>query len=137
MLLLTAISCSIDDDDANFHYEFVPVVAAQFPENFVLGSTYTIPVEFSRPTDCHFFSNFSFERPDNTTRRVGVVNSVFTDRECPETAESDSVKEMSFDFMVLYEGTYTFQFWTGENADGSDQYIEFQVPVVAEGVTIN
>jgi len=137
MLMLTVVSCSLDDDEANFHYEFVPVIAAEFPENFVLGSTYTIPVEFARPTECHFFSNFSFQRPDNTTRRIGVVNSVFTDRNCPETASEEAVKEMSFDFVVIYEGTYTFQFWSGENADGTNQYLEIQVPVVAEGPTSN
>ncbi|MFP2997880.1 hypothetical protein ABN763_18345 [Spongiivirga sp. MCCC 1A20706] len=132
MLLLTAVSCSLDDDDANFHYEFVPVVAAEFPENFVLGSTYTIPVEFARPTECHFFSNFSFTRPDNTTRRIGVVNSVFTDRDCSDISGDESIQTNSFDFMVIYEGTYTFQFWTGEDADGNNQYLEIQVPVLTE-----
>ena len=133
LVLLAIISCNIDDG-ANFNYELVPVQNANFPETFVLGSTYEIPVEFIRPTQCHFFADFSFSKIDQTTRRMGVINSVFTDQDCMGLTNSTS--EMSFNFMVLFEGTYTFEFWKGEDANGEDQYIIFEVPVVRKE-TIN
>lgn len=132
LLLLALTACNVDDD-ANFNYELVPVQNATFPETFVFGSTYEIPVEFIRPTACHFFADFSFSKIDETTRRMGVVNSVFTDQDCADL--TDSTSEMSFNFMVLYDGTYTFEFWNGEDANGEDQYIVFEVPVVREEIT--
>ena len=38
--------------------------------------------------------------------------------------------ENSFYFTCLYEGTYYFRLWTGEDENGEQQYIEFEVPVI-------
>jgi hypothetical protein len=126
VILLFVNSCSLDDE-ANFHYELVPTISATFPQNFVLGETYKIPVAFDRPTDCHFFYDYSFDKISQNTRRIGVVTAVFTDQECNELV--DSSMETSFDFIVLYEGTYTFEFWTGHDLDGNDEYLIYEVPV--------
>lgn len=132
ILLLTALSfvgntsCSVDDG-TNFHFTPLRIVSAELPESFNFGETYDIPVTYIRPDDCTFFNGFDVVQADNTTRNVVVIGSVLTDEEnCTDLAEETTT---SFSFSVRFTGTYLFRFWTGEDENGQQQYIEVEVPV--------
>ncbi len=121
-------SCDIDDD-ANFHFELLPVESATLPESFELNQTYQITVTFNRPTTCHFFNDFSYTRNSQTERTVAIIATVVNDDSCSDVVD-EAPREVTFDFMALYQGTYTFNFWTGQNADGVDEFFTIEVPVV-------
>jgi len=37
--------------------------------------------------------------------------------------------DVSFDFKVIYTGTYVFKFWQGKDVNGNDLYYIVEVPV--------
>lgn len=126
LLIAIASSCSLDDD-ANFHFEAVPATNATLPESFELNETYEIKVNYVRPNNCYFFEGFDYLRTDENERTVTLITSVFDDRGCTEASQE---VEVSFDFIVLNTGTYTFRFWRGTDANGDPDYLIVEVPVV-------
>ncbi|XLS29345.1 hypothetical protein ACJD0Z_00655 [Flavobacteriaceae bacterium M23B6Z8] len=125
-LLIAAISSCSLDDDANFHFEAVPVTGATLPESFELNETYEIKVNYIRPNNCYFFEGFDYVRTDENERTVTLITSVFDERGCTQDAQE---VEVSFDFIVLNTGTYTFRFWQGTDANGDPDYLIVEVPV--------
>lgn len=127
LLCSPLVSCSLDDNGSNFEYVALKVVSAEVPDSFELGQTYEIMVKYLKPNSCTFFEGFDIHKHELTTREVYPIGTEITDLDdCQELVEE---VEESFDFIVLYEDDYTFQFWTGKDADGVDQYIEIDVPV--------
>ncbi len=127
-LYVLVSSCSLNDDGVNFHYEPLQIVAAELPESFELHEVYDIKVTFLRPDDCTLFDGFNVFRTETTTRQVFVIGAILDRETC---ADVNQEVEESFRFEVRYSGTYTFQFWTGEDESGEDQYLEIEVPVTA------
>ena len=126
-LVLILAGCSLSDDENNFHFEFVPIQSVEVPESFVLNETHEIKVTYQRPNGCYLFYNFSVEQgPEELDRTVAVVNTVFDNRECGEVTQTS---EVSFNFIALYQGTYKFRFWQGEDAAGNDEFLIVEVPV--------
>lgn len=126
--LVFVSSCTLDDDKhANFHFEAIEVVEADFPETFEYGNIYRIKVKFNRPTDCYLFEGFDFDRTAETERVVVGIASVIESDSCEELP--DSTIESYFDFEVRYTGTYTFKLWTGLNEDEENTYLIIEVPV--------
>jgi hypothetical protein len=37
--------------------------------------------------------------------------------------------EETFNFYVTNTGNYIFKFWTGEDANGNDTFLEYDIPV--------
>ncbi len=129
--LLSPISCSVDDGE-NFHFTPLRIINAELPESFVFGGSYDIEVSYIRPDDCTFFNGFDVLQVDNTTRNVVVIGSVLTDESSCNTLEEEITT--SFNFSVRFTGTYTFRFWTGEDTNGEQQYLEIEVPVVPNAI---
>lgn len=130
VILLTTIitgSCSLDNDDVNFEFAYLQIVDVEVPESFILDDIYQIKVTYLRSDECTFFQKFDVFQVDQTTREVVVIGSILTDQE--QCAEVNQEIETSFDFQVLYSGTYLFKFWTGEDDNGDPQFIEIRVPV--------
>lgn len=126
-ILATATSCNIDNDNTpNFFLEIVPIQSVEVPDEFVHGETYEISVTYNRPNDCYEFNDFIYGI-ENNERTVAVVNTVYTDLECNAVPESITV---SFDFVVVSTDTYLFKFYQGSDAQGQDQYLLVEVPVV-------
>lgn len=119
-------SCKLDDDGVNFHFAPLEVVDVVLPESFQLNGRYQIIVTYNRPDDCTFFEGFDVVEKDVTVRNVVVVGSVITDRDCTEQAEE---VQATFNFVVLYDQTYTFRFWQGEDENGDAKFLEVEVPV--------
>ena len=119
-------SCNLDDDGVNFHFAALEVVDVELPESFEFNGRYQITVTYNRPDDCTFFEGFEVSEKDTTVRNVVVVASVITDRECTPQAEE---VEATFNFVVLYNETYVFRFWQGEDQNGDPKFLEVEVPV--------
>ena len=128
LAIFTLAGCSLSDDETNFHFEFVPIESVVLPESFELNETYEISVSFLRPNDCYLFHDLAYSRDQaDLERTVAVVNTVFIDRPCAEVTQ---ISEVSFNFIALYQGTYTFRFWQGQGENGEDLYLTVEVPVV-------
>lgn len=127
LVLLTVSSCDLGDDGPNFNFVPLEVISVDIPETFDLNETYSIEVTYIQPDGCTFYEGFDFDKPELTTRNVVVVGSQRTDQEvCTQEIREGSAR---FDFLVLYEETYLFRFWQGEDANGEQQYLEIEVPV--------
>ena len=121
-------SCELNDDSQNFHFTTLSVVEASLPESFRLNETHTIEVTYLRPDSCTFFQRFDTNVTANTERTIAVIGSVFTDNEtCAQLAEEVT---STFEFNVIFTGTYTFRFYSGEDESGNASFIEYTVPVV-------
>lgn len=127
-LVVFFTGCQLDDDGDNFFYEFIPVQSAELPDQFSRGETVKINVAYQRPTDCHSFGGFDYQRLGKE-RTVTVVNVVVNDKPCNDLDTEDPV-EVSFDFNVGHEDSYVFRFWQGKNDQGENQFLIVEVPVV-------
>ncbi|WP_158846338.1 hypothetical protein [Algibacter sp. L1A34] len=128
-LMLILASCSVDDDSVNYSFEILPVESVDIPTEFVIGETYPITISYLKPSSCHSFREFYYLK-NNNERTVAPINYVFEEDNC-ETLENELV-ENTFNFNVTGNGSYIFKFWQGEDADGEDQYLIIEVPVVEE-----
>ncbi len=126
ILIFTLTSCSTDDDTPSFYFEILPIESAEMPEQFVFGETYEIFIDYIRPTDCHVFNDFLYQK-NGQERTVGIINTVYTDNICLVLEENVTV---SFQFNVTSFETYIFKFYQGEDEEGFDQYLIIEVPVV-------
>ena len=125
--ILTFLSCSIDDDSISYNFEFIPIEDVVIPEAFVLDSIYQIDVSYYRPTTCHGFHDFYYVAEENQ-RTVAVINIVYDGSNC-DTLENQLV-EKTFDFKVVYNHTYVFKFWQGEDENGEDVFLTYEIPVI-------
>jgi len=129
--LFTFSSCDLEDDSPNYHFEFMPVDHVIVPESFVMGQTYTIKAYYRRPTTCHFEQGFYYER-DLNTRTFALQARVLNENDCSPIAEDSALLEAKFDFFVNSNGSYLFKFYTGEDEEGENTFIEYEIPVVPQ-----
>jgi len=127
--LLTFLSCSIDDvnNDINYNFEFIAIEDVIIPSTFVQGETYDITVSYYRPSTCHAFHDFYYLK-DGATRTIAVINAVNNSLNCEDI--EDELVEVSFQFIAVYNQVYVFKFWQGEDENGNDVYLIYEVPIV-------
>lgn len=125
-LVLGMTSCKLEDDGVNFRFVALQIVSADLPESFTLNETYEIKVRYLRPSACVYFEGFDITSEDTTTRNVVAIGTDFYEQTCTQAVEE---LEATFNFICLYEQTYLFKFWTGEDENGNQQYLEIEVPV--------
>lgn len=123
---VTIISCS-NDDRTQVHYEYIPVDSAEFPTEFKKDSIYELPFKYVRPTTCHFFDGFYYDKNSNI-RTVAIVNGVVDEDNCT-TAPINPMTEI-LRFIPTTEASYIFKLWKGEDSNGNDIYEEHEIPVV-------
>jgi hypothetical protein len=126
VVIATLNSCSIDDDAQSFHFEIMRIESVEMPQEFMFGTTHEIFMDYIKPTSCHVFNDFLYQI-NGQERIVGIINTLYTDNICAEDPETVTV---SFQFNVTSLETYLFKFYQGEDADGIDQYLIIEVPVV-------
>lgn len=126
--LLSFLSCSIDNDnDAVLDFEFIPIEDVTIPDAFVQGETYDVIMSYYRPSNCHVFHDFYYLK-NGYFRTVAIINAVNNNTDC-ESFENELV-EVSFEFIVVYNQIYVFKFWQGEDANGDDIYLTYEIPVI-------
>lgn len=132
LLLLSVLflfnSCSLDDvQDDEFSYELVPIASVDIPAEFELGETYNIVIRYYRPSTCHAFDGFYYDK-DLNVRTIAVQNIVFEQNNCEPL--TDVLIEQNLEFYVTNNGSYIFKFWQGKNEAGEDLYLEYEIPVI-------
>ncbi len=128
--LVFLYGCSVDDGDANITYDFevLPIESVvEIPDEFELGKTYPITVNYFRPSTCHSFNEFYYMR-ENNERTVAVIAVDFNRDDCEDL--TNQLVEATFNFNVTSNGSYIFKFWQGEDEDENDKYLTIEVPVV-------
>lgn len=128
--LFTFSSCELDDNSPNFHFELLPVDSVSVPESFVMGKTYKIKAYYKRPTDCYLSDGFYYEKDLNT--RTFALQSKVLDRGDCTPINDQTLEESSFNFFVNSNGSYKFKFYNGEDEDGNNTFLEYNIPVVPE-----
>jgi len=126
--LFTISSCEVEDDLPRYHFEFMPVDNVIVPESFVKGQTYSIRAFYRKPTICHFEQGFYYES-DANTRTFALQARVLDQEGCVPDTET-ALREVKFNFLVVNDGPYLFKFFTGENEEGENTFIEYEIPVV-------
>lgn len=122
----TLNSC-LKDDSPSFYFVPISVKSVEMPDSFIKNETYEIKVTFNKASTCTNFNNFEVSSSSETTRKVVVVGTKLSDTENCDQALVEETK--SFNFKVLFSEKYTFNFWTGENSDGEQEYLKIEVPV--------
>lgn len=125
-LVLFFFGCELDSGE-NFYFINLEVVSADFPENFILGETHEITVNYRRPDDCTLFEGFDVLSPDDSTRNVVAIGTVFTNDDCSDT--NDEVGATLY-FTVISSETYLFRFYSGRDNGERPIYVEYEIEVV-------
>lgn len=126
--LFTFFSCSLNNDYSGpkSYTELLPVSNIIIPEEFELGETYEIILEYNLPTDCHTFNDIYYLSNLNE-RKVAILTTVINSANC---VIQNIPEEVSFNFIATNSGSYIFKFWQGQSSNGEDEYITIEVPVV-------
>lgn len=128
VLAFVAMSCS-DDDAQMFFFELVPTASVEnVPERFILNEADTLVVRFARPSRCHSFQGFEYEKEGNT-RKIAVVTRVIEagGDQCGTTDEE--ARAIPFIFRPEATGTVVLRFFQGDDADGEPQFLDIEVPI--------
>ncbi len=126
LLFFGLISCSLEDDAPTFHLEYLKAESVTIPESFVLGETYEIKVAYKRPTSCHSFHGFYYDK--NLNIRTVAVQCIVAEKNCNDLV--DDIQEETLNFYVTNNGTYIFKFWQGLDENGEDVFLEYEIPVL-------
>lgn len=117
---------SCEPEGNNYFVEVLPVESVEIPAEFELGETYQITMEYYRPTNCHSPYGIYYEK-DLNTRTCAVRNLVEERGNCAPV--QNILVEETFNFHVTSTGNYIFKFWTGEDSEGNNTFLEYDIPV--------
>lgn len=124
---ISFISCELNDAES-YSLEILPVAKVEMDAEttFAKDSVTRIPVKYLRPSNCHFFEDFYYEK-FNSTRIVAIYCSKLNKENC-QSFENDTIT-VPLKFKPTELGTYVFKFWKGVNSAGEDVYEEREVDV--------
>ncbi len=128
LISFSVVSC-LDENDTNFSFEPLKIIAVEFPEDIIVNKVNKVSVTYIRPTTCHYFEGFNYEETAVKERTVTAIASVF-EGSCEEISTDNQVTT-TFDFVPSETGEYTFKFWTGEDLDGFNEYLIEDINVIA------
>jgi len=130
-MIATAVLVGCDDDDDyndhDYHLEYVSVISAELPDEFVYGRTYRIHVTIELPNSCYYFYNQYDYFYEGTSRLIYPIAHIDDGVEC-----TPNIRETTFSIPVhaLQYEPYIFKFYQGEDADGQDMFLTIEVPVI-------
>ncbi len=122
------IGCSVgEDNNPKFHLELLPIDSAVLPLEFKKDSIYELPFNYIRPSTCHIYEGFYYERNLNI-RTIAIQTSVIEQDNCT-TATVNPITQI-LQFKPTTETSYIFKLWKGKDANGVDIYEEITIPVI-------
>lgn len=127
LALIFLLNSCVPDDRTDYLFELLPVESVEIPTEFTLGETYPIKMYYRRPTTCHTFNTIYYDKNLNI-RTIAIESAVRQENDCQELTE-DNLVECSFNFLVTSNGSYIFKFYQGQDAQGNNIFLEFEVPV--------
>ncbi|TGD57587.1 hypothetical protein [Flavobacterium humi] len=127
VVVFTFVGCDLHDDYIDYHLELLPVESADLPMEFKRDSIYELPFHYIRPSTCHVFEGFYYQRNSNT-RTIAIQTSVLERNDC--TTPIANPVEAILKFKPTTEDSYIFKMWKGEDDNGEDVFEEVEIPVV-------
>jgi len=125
---LLLFGCNDDDYDYHdYHLEYVSVISADTPDEFIYGRTYRIDVTIELPNSCYFFYNQYDYFYEGASRLIYPIAHVDDGVAC-----TPNITETTFSIPVhiLQHEAYIFKFYQGEDTDGQDMFLTIEVPVI-------
>ena len=123
-LVFVITSCDIYEDEP-IYIQVSAVSEVVNPNQYAKDSITEIPVKYKLPSQCHVFRQFYYEAHD-FNRLVAIESLKTGNNTCPQDEELRTAVLL---FKPTSLGTYHFKFWLGEDAQGVDQFIEFDAVV--------
>ena len=120
--------CSNDDNnDHDYHLEYVNVISADLPDEFIYGLTYRINITIELPNSCYYFYNQYDYFYEGTSRLIYPIGHVDDGVPC-----TPNITETTFSIPVhaLQSEPYIFKFYQGEDENGQDVFLTIEVPVI-------
>ena len=128
LVALLIFGCSDDDNnDHDYHLEYVNVISADLPDEFIYGLTYRINVTIELPNSCYYFYNQYDYFYEGTSRLIYPIGHVDDGVPC-----TPNITETTFSIPVhaLQSEPYIFKFYQGEDENGQDVFLTIEVPVI-------
>jgi PBP1b-binding outer membrane lipoprotein LpoB len=120
-------SCSTDDNSGpKYLFEFARIESVDIPTEMVVGSTYHIVIHYRKPSTCHYYNGFYYEK-DGNVRTIAVESAVVQSNNCQLL--TDEIADCSFDFYATTEGSYVFKFYQGKDDQGNNIFLQYEIPV--------
>lgn len=119
-------SCELNSGQPEFSLETLPVSEVDMPSAFAQDSITEITVKYIRPTSCHFFDSFYYNK-NGFERTVAIYAAKDNQGSCQ--TDNVTIVEVPLRFKPTEIGTFHFKFWSGEDSFGLDQFIEYDVVV--------
>ena len=113
------------DSRQKFEFKVLPVESYILPDSLKLGTTQTFKIRYKRPSNCHFFEGFYFEKNFNE-RTIGVSTSVLQENCQPLSGVS---LEVDLKFFTSSNEDYIFRFFKGKDVTGTNIFESVTVPV--------
>lgn len=127
-IALVFVGCSLgEDDNPKFHMELLPIDSATLPAEFKKDITYELSFNYIRPSTCHIFEGFYYDKNLNV-RTIAIQTSVVEQDNCVETDHVPITEILKF--KPTDQSSYIFKLWKGKNENGIDVYQEVEIPVV-------
>ncbi|NHM02710.1 hypothetical protein [Flavobacterium difficile] len=125
-ILFVLISCTPESSNPKVRFELLPIESVVLPTSFNVNEVNEIEVNFLRPTTCHGFDGFLYEK-DGLTRTIAVQSFVSEQNNCE--ALTNQIVTQKLNFKPIQTGTYLLKFFKGTNANGSLIFEEVSVDV--------
>jgi hypothetical protein len=119
-------SCEFNSGQPEASLETLTVSEVDMPTAYAKDSITEIPIRYIRPTSCHSFYNFYYDK-NNFDRTVAIYSLRSNLTNC--VTDNVTVVDVVLRFKPTEIGTYYFKFWSGEDAGGLDQFIEYEAVV--------
>lgn len=124
-VFLIVAACSPEEYGPEITYEAQPIQNVTLPDTIAVYESNDIVVEYLKPTTCHGFNGFLYQK-DGFTRTIAVQTFYYPNSDCQVL--TNEVKQETLKFQPTSEGTYTFKFWQGRDANGDDIFLEIERP---------
>jgi hypothetical protein len=127
-LSLLFVSCELDLNDDNIHFEKIPAFNIQIPDNMIVDFEYDISLDYALPNGCYEFYEIGIEGANGniTDSEIQIVPyaQVQSNSYCTQIYTEDTC---SFSFKPTQTGIYILKFWIGETNSGIDQFEEYEL----------
>ena len=125
VLTIVLFSCTKKEESSRENLDLLAVTEVTFPTVFQENVVTEIPVKFALPNGCFRFYDFYYRKNDNT-RTVAIVAVNSNQDACTQAIVSET---QILKFKPVLAGTYTFKFYKGKDANGVDEFFEYEAIV--------
>ena len=126
VIALSVISCSKEVEEDKIHPELLPIDSVVLPVEFKKDSLYELPFNYIRPSTCHIFEGFYYEKSSNV-RVIAIRTTVLEQNNCEPATINPRTEILRF--KPTTEASYVFKLWK-ETINGTDVFEEIEIPVV-------